>query len=348
MLQVGQQKTHVLIFSGGYDNINDIRDDRADTTLADSHGRAIFIVNAISGAYIDSFDSFNYADAGAMIYSIPSTPRVVDINFDNLADYLFVGDTGGQIWRLDFDNQPRQAASGINITGGVIADLSDDGPKNNRRFFYEPDIAVLKDKYNKQYLNIAIGSGWRASPLNAVVEDRMYVIRDNAIYGPPRDDKGVVTYNDASTSDTSADTTTKSLKGYYIKMQEPGEKIVSTAFTINSNLLFTSYLPGEASSDACQAAVGASQFYAIDARNGKSILNLDGSISTTAADNLDLDDRSIKLKAPGIAPGPAVFIPHGANPVVVVGLEEPEGSQDLDIGKRYQRTFWANPENFNE
>ena len=348
-LKVGGVDTDVLIFSGGYDTAADSRIERGDPDAADSKGRAIFVVNAKTGAFIKRFDSLDDAN---MVYSIPSSPRVIDINFDGLADYLFVGDTGGQIWRLDFINAT--TADDFEMHGGLIADLAWSGSYANRHFYYEPDVAVLTDENNVMYLNIAIGSGWRAQPLNKVVKNRMYVIRDYAIYGPPRDDSDAIKYStlaesdlfNATNGDTGDDTTDLSLNGFYIEMKAAGEKIVSTALTINSNLLFTSYVPGDHTDDPCQAAVGSSQFYAIDARNAKSILNLDGTLTEDGAEEIGLSDRNVKLNAPGIAPSPSVLLRGGgADPLVLVGLEEPDGSKGLDIGNSFKRTFWAAPEN---
>lgn len=347
-LKVGGVATDVLIFSGGYDTYADIRVERTDVANADTKGRAIFIVNAETGDLITRFDNTSNAK---MDYSIPSNPRVIDINFDGLADYLFVGDTGGQVWRLDFINATSD--DDFEIYGDVIADFGTIGTFGNRRFYYEPDIAVLTDENGRQYLNIAIGSGWRASPLNKLAHDRMYIFRDYALYGAPRDESNDVDYPfidegdlyNATHSDTDDDTTELSQNGFYIEMVEPGEKILSSAFTVNSNLLFTSYLPSADSTDPCQAAVGSSHFYAINARNGKSILDLDGTLSEEGASELDISDRKIILNAPGIAPSPNVLLPGGGlDPLVLVGLEKPEGSEGLDIGNSFKQTFWAQPE----
>ena len=335
-------ETDVLIFSGGYDDVNDLREERDDLSLTDTKGRAIFIVNAKTGALLRKFDQ---SDSNDMNYSIPSSPRVVDINLDGLADYLFVGDMGGQIWRLDFDNLSTDSLNAT-VTGGVIADFSGAANNANRRFFYEPDVSVLSGETGERYLNIAIGSGWRAQPLDQVVDDRMYVFRNSSVFGPPRNENGQISYTkigesdlfDATLSDTSSDTSNNSETGFFIRLEGSGEKIVSTAFTINSNVLFSSYLPQENIAGSCQASVGSSNFYAIDALTAKAVLNLDGSDQSS---DLSISDRKVKLRTPGIAAGPSVLITEQGEVMVVVGLEEPEGSNGLDIGNRFQRTFWA-------
>jgi len=340
-LSVAGTVKDVLIFSGGYDSANDNREYRKQF---DTMGRAIFIVNATTGALLDVIDNLDEAD---MDYSIPSTPRVIDINQDGMADYLFVGDMGGQIWRFDFDNQSTGSLSSA-ITGGVIADLSENMSKaNNRRFFYEPDVALVKDYTGREFLTLSLGSGWRAHPLNEDVDDRFYVLRDYAVFSPPRNEAGDITYAtltesmlfDATSTDTTSDTGSKSDNGFFLSLASEGEKVLSHAVTVDSKVLFTSYVPSADNSNVCSAAVGGSQFYALSVLNAKAVLDLDGDNDAV----LDLDDRLTKLRAPGIAPSPSVLLPEISKdaPLTLVGFEKPEGTEDLDFGQLQRRTFWG-------
>ncbi len=85
--------TTVLYFAGGYDENQD------DTTLraTDSMGRAVYIVNALTGALIwKGGDGVSYdEDFNDMLYSIPADLSVVDINSSGQDDIIFVGDMGG-------------------------------------------------------------------------------------------------------------------------------------------------------------------------------------------------------------------------------------------------------------
>ena len=36
-----------------------------------------------------------------MIYALPTTPAVLDTDFDGFADLIYAGDTGGQLWKWD-------------------------------------------------------------------------------------------------------------------------------------------------------------------------------------------------------------------------------------------------------
>jgi len=180
------QPQDVLIFAGGYDptedNFNGDNDAyRGDTAL----GNAIYIVDAKTGDYIwSASQSGGVLNLPDMKYSIPSSVKAVDINNDGLADQLFVGDTGGQIWRLFIHNGEASdnlvTASGANVNA-PFAQLGEDNPENARRFYQEPDVAL--DRSNNRLL-VNIGSGYRAHPLNANVDDRFYSLHADLTSSP--------------------------------------------------------------------------------------------------------------------------------------------------------------------
>ncbi|VAX11756.1 Type IV fimbrial biogenesis protein PilY1, partial [hydrothermal vent metagenome] len=237
----------------------------------DSIGRAIYIVNALTGDLIWSGGINNgtvvHSDYFAdMKHSIPSDLRVIDINGDGIADFFYASDTGGQIWRFDINNGHAPGDddlySGL-VTGGVMANLSLAlSGANNRRLFYEPD-ASLVGSGSGQFIALAIGSGWRAHPLDEVVEDRLYMIRDSAIYGPPlgygklrsggsytpitESDLYDATDNDLGQATGEDLTTARNLfatkDGWYIKLENAGEKSLAHATTFQGQTFFTTYEP---------------------------------------------------------------------------------------------------------
>ena len=108
-----------------------------------------------------------------MIYSIPATPNAIDVDLDGAVEQIYIGDMGGRIWRFDIDT----TSNTLQLDGGIIADFGKDGVMSDaRRFYHTPDISlsVVDSEY---ILNIAIGSGYQAHPLNTIIEDRFYLIR---------------------------------------------------------------------------------------------------------------------------------------------------------------------------
>lgn len=202
----------VLIFGGGYDANQD-----NDSPGTDSMGNAIYIADPFTGERIWWASN----DAGAdvvldkMEFSIPSEVTAIDVNADKSVDRLYVGDTGGQLWRIDLDSQVGAATDAS--SGYVFADVGCDSTgtsqrvhtaagacpaattdQGRRKLFYPPDVAMVKDETystDAYYDLVTIGSGDREDPLDLLtsspaadypVLNRIYAFRDyNYQFGAP-------------------------------------------------------------------------------------------------------------------------------------------------------------------
>lgn len=190
----------VLMFAGGYDT----HQDNGIPAGIDTIGNAIYIVDPLTGARIwwASGDSTANLVLSAMKYSIPSDLLIMDTDGDSSTDRIYVGDTGGQLWRIDLGTQIRTNDNG-GSTGYVLADVGcTDGSRtddcslttaqNRRKFFYPPDVAQVKDSIYSTTANydvVTIGSGDREDPLDLLttnltvgskeaVHNRIYAFRD--------------------------------------------------------------------------------------------------------------------------------------------------------------------------
>ncbi len=283
--------TDVLIFSGGYDSDQD----NVGVITADNVGRAVYIVNAATGALI-----WNAGPSGAnlniseMNYSIPGDIRVIDVNNDGLADQMYVGDVGGQLLRFDITQ-----GENVNnlITGGVIADISGNTQATARRFYHEPEVGLITES-NTYKLAILIGSGYRAHPLNDAVNDRAYMFKQTDVFGPPAsagqgqgptyvkmteadlyDATANLVLSDDEAIAATALASTQAADGWYIKMQAKGEKVLSTPLLINGMVYFTTYAPETSSSTSCAVRNGTSRLYSSDVLTGgnsKTVINTSG------------------------------------------------------------------------
>lgn len=330
----------VLIFAGGYDTNQDSDLSASNfVRTADGIGRGIFIVDAKTGELI--WSGLGVAGGsqtfGDMQYSIPSNIRVVDIDFDGLADQLYVGDMGGQLWRFDLS---KYHVSGDLMTGGVIADLSDSGSANERRFFYEPDVALI-GRDGERFLSISIGSGWRAHPLDRVVEDRFYMLRSSAIYNAPagghygKSDPDIpgaylpVTEADLLNVTDNIDPGSNAY-GWFLDFASNGEKVLGDSITVNNQVIFTTFKPDVSVGD-CTTAIGGGSVYVLDV--------LDGSPTTDLDDDgdKDKDDRNKDLTHGGIPPEPVALLTEDG-PTILVGPEQPV---DPNFSNLTQRTYWT-------
>ncbi|WP_322002504.1 pilus assembly protein [Marinobacter alexandrii] len=338
----------VLIFGGGYD----VDQDSATTRTVDDVGRALYIVDASTGErlwWAGPANSGADLEVADLKYSIPSAPKVLDLTGDGFANQIYVGDMGGQIFRFDITNDAntRVSASGL-VTGGRIAEFASNGSAASaRRFFHAPDLFGLKFG-GARNLGLVIGSGYQAHPLNDVIDDRIYMIRIPEVTQPPLDDQGNALYTAMGESDlydatenlvqqgtetqqneAAAAIGTKS--GWYIRLTNDGEKVLSTSQTINGETFITTYEPTP-STNVCVPAAGKSRLYHINVLNAAAVYNYDG---IGEDDALTRPDREVALSTIGLPPDPQRMRVDDTD-VVCVGAE----CKTVDTLKGVVETYW--------
>lgn len=335
----------VLFFAGGYDT----NQDGNDLPEEDTVGNAVYMVDATTGELLWTASNKN-ADLKIteMVNSIPASISAVDISGDDNIDYFFAADTGGRVFRFDI-NQDNTGASDF-AQGGVIASIAGTDKAGNRRFYNRPNVALVTDKQNGDYLTIAIGSGYRAHPLNEVVEDRFYVIKDFHPYSAPT---SYVTKTEAATNKISltgtesADNTklynvstlvtdgesalTTDMKklllyggGWYVTLADSGEKVLSESTTYSGTILFTTFSPST-TRIGCGGDTGQSKLYALNQITAMATLDLDGD------GDVDENDSSKTLTQSGIAPRPIISYRPNNNDDGVTS-DDKGGEKDIIIG----------------
>lgn len=323
-IKLGSSSKNVLIFGGGYDDDQDSKTVRSPDTV----GNAVFIVDADSGDLIwsvsDSGADLNIAE---MDYSIPARIAVIDRDNDGYADHLYVADMGGQLFRLDIYNG--QTGNDF-MTGGLLGDFGGDTEASSRRFYYSPDVSEIS-LADEHYYAVAVGSGFRAHPLNNSIEDRFYMIKDTGVF--TFDDAGLferpdVAYTESDLYDatlsllTSSDSEVREVavtefadkNGWYLSM-DGGEKILASPIIVNYRLFFTAYLPASSSDNACSPPAGRSRAYVVELISGNAVTDLNND------DVINGDDRKADLSQTGIAPDSKILIEDVLKPVVCLGTE---------------------------
>lgn len=340
-VDIGGTRRPVIVLAGGYD---DGQDSRAFRT--DSVGNALFIVDLVSGERLWSAgapDSGHDLVLPPMRFSIPAAPRVLDLSGDGLADRLYVGDMGGQLWRFDLLNGNARSRFG---EGGVLASLGGaalrDPPASEvRRFYATPDVVFVNcDRGN--FLAINMGSGYRGHPLDIDVEDAFFSVRDANVYQPIAStdySANPITVDDLLDITTDATAVVPpDAAGWRLRMvQDAGEKILSSAVTLGGATFFTSFSPASNVS-ACAGGLGVNRAYQVDTCNGRPINNLDGS---TEPGPLGVEDRFRELSQTGIAPASVLLLAATGSPqgvTICIGLE---CFPVPDIGSgTLPRTYW--------
>jgi type IV pilus assembly protein PilY1 len=323
-INMGGQVKNVMIVGGGYDDAQDDRAIRANDVV----GNAVFIFDADTGSLLWHASNEN-ADLNLsnMTYSIPGRISVIDRDNDGFADHMYIADTGGQLFRLDIYN----GKSGADfIKGARLADFGGDTAETNRRFYYGPDVTEIA-LGNELYYGVALGSGWRASPLDTVVEDNFYMLKDSGVF--KRDTNGNYTYMETvyesdmynATSHTlnSSDESERELAsqefankdGWYLNLNINGEKVLSSPLIIDYKVFFTTYIPAVSSTSSCAPPTGNSRAYLVNMFNANAVtdVNNDGEVNEL--------DRAADLKQTGIAPETKILIEDIVSPVVCLGTE---------------------------
>ena len=301
----------VVIFAGGYhggwdaDYENRIGKDRAwasdlvDITEGNvSTGNAIYIVNALTGelvwkavygpstdtAHSSSNTRFEHAE---LVDSIPSTVSALK-NSAGVIDRLYVGDTGGAVWRVDLP-----AATTMNVNHrkehwfvSKLAQLGSHGQSGDRRFFHGPDIIRSKENDGEKFDGILISSGNRADPNSTAVQDYLFYLKDHAVVSG--DDtvrsrsvfhlvggaSGVVLAHrtrciKGAGLDVESSCKASLKNGWVIKLTKPGEKSLSSPLVDGGRVFFTSYVPPAL--DRCTIAPGEAFVYIVNLEDGSGV-----------------------------------------------------------------------------
>jgi len=307
VMNIGGQTRKVAIFGGGYDPGQDNRAHRTDTK-----GNAIYIVDVASGNLLWSAGSAQTARARhdllleRMNYSIPAGIRVLDQNEDGLADRMYVGDMGGQVWRFDIQNG--SGAGGVLASLGA-ADLDNPARADVRRFYNTPDV-VNVIKAENVFFSINIGSGYRAHPLDTSIDDEFYSVRDfNSTRVIPTDKYDTVDFPLIEREDliditnNAAPVLEPSDAGWRLGMvQNNGEKILGESVTVDNVVFFNSFAPTGAA-QSCLPGAGINRFYRISILDGSPLTNLDDSVDDdilTPLDRFIEGDIGVPTSSPGL------------------------------------------------
>ena len=294
-----QKEKPVVIFGAGYDTNKD-----NISKTSDSKGRGLFIVDAESGNLVWSLtpggpaSNTEKASKFKGIHSIAADLSLMDSDYDGFTDRIYAADTGGSIWRIDM---PRDKPNDTDNpwTHFKFAELAGSKDKDDRRFFYQPLVArtffskvtktvTSNGSYSTRrevpYEAIIIGSGNRASPLEKIVNNQLYVIRDeNTVTRSYQGDevpdpiyhsqlmqvKDEPFYQAASKQAFyEKEAELGALKGWKYQLRV-GEKSLAKATVVGGIAYFTSFTPHlDTSIDQCSVGSGGGALYALHLHYG--------------------------------------------------------------------------------
>jgi type IV pilus assembly protein PilY1 len=367
-----------LIFAGGYDSLQD------GGFGPGGDGNGIYFVDPYDGSLMFVVSGRDHLVSNQLIvsgmdYPIPSDLALMDSTGDGAADRIMVGDTGGNMWRVDIKPNLAANEAGLAPVVGKLASVSNNfDPTDKRKFFYPPDVVRVTDgaySSSGEYDLVVAVTGNRSHPLDQVVQDRVFAFRDTTL-SPMTDNDGdglpdmIDTDGDSvpdadgyptiqgplvdpattgdlldvtDTVDFSSDPAKADLtsaSGWYINFDSNGEKGLAAPVILDGQLFFTSYVPEDVINAAtCSIIEGVGRLYGLDVLTGAAAQNWDGVGDDT---NLTKSDRTMTLGS-GI-PSQAVPIFQKEGITLLIGGGGGATSVDPDIGLPRFRTYWNEEE----
>jgi len=299
------QGTPVFFIGGGYSPDN-------------SAGKAVLAVNVFTGVVVRKFTNDGVQITG-MNYSIPSSTCVIPSDSKGLADKVYVGDLGGQMWRFgrftDSGGNPLAFPSTdkniMNWTGQIIL-VSD--PTHTRKFFYRPSVTL-----EKGYDLVFMGTGDREDACNRTSADRIYSMKDmHAATVLLESDLVDLTDPTATAPDLNSETGDVDAngqidQGWYIRLAT-GEKVLAEGTVFYKTYYVTSFTPND---DPCLPG-GVGKLYALNYRTAAPVLSFGGETVT----------RSVEIGG-GIPSKPVMVItPTGQKQYISLGSTNPDANSE--------------------
>lgn len=329
----------VLVFGAGYDPA---ADDALPAGVA-TMGRGILVVDAATGDVIwqagpnPSGGSYRVT-VPDMVYSIPSDVTLLNRDGDSqlYADRAYVGDTGGNVWRVDMadPNPGNWAVHKLAAAGGAGAKA--------RKFLYAPAVVYDEDDAGP-YDGVYIGAGDREHPFDTGVLNRFYMFKDRYT-GPSgagqttiveadlydATDNLVQVGTDGQRAAASADLL--AARGWYVDLRS-GEKVVGGVVVVGGSVFFSTNQPAPPDPDTCHN-LGIARSYVLNFRDGSASIDWDG------ADGLTTLDRFVVMPGGGLPPSPVAVLTEldgKLQGAVVIGTWVVDRASPSDVRRR---VFW--------
>lgn len=257
---VGSENLPLLIVGGGYDTCEDTDDGTTNNTCTAPKGNKVYVLDADEGTLLKTFTTLR---------SVVGDVTVVP-NSSGLADYAYVADTGGNVYRIkigtaapDDWQMTRIASLGCDAAPCTV------GGVTNRKFLFGPEVVVTP-----YYNAVLLGSGDREHPLQThtvttTVQNGFFMLKDK-----PDDEawfdeeaahcggQSLLCVNSltafGNTETPPATAAFDETKGWYLKLSS-SEQVVTSAVVLYGTVTFSTHMP--TTPDLCGANLGTARVY---------------------------------------------------------------------------------------
>lgn len=329
----GEATQLALVMGGGYDTCEDA--DSSSPSCASPKGNQVYVLNAADGSVIRSFTTLR---------SVIADVAMIDMNGDGKPEYGYVGDTGGNLYRIAF--------SAFDSAGKTFSPLTADQwtitriaytSGGGRKFQFTPALYG-----GKGTTFIALGSGDREHPLSSnypyttPVQNRFYVYRDCV-------PNGTIAASSLNGGDSLDDTTkmsaysatspascaapqlnadcSSSNKGWYMNLNNgTGEQTVTSALIAAGMVTFSTNrpIPAVSGSNSCTTELGEARGYWLDLFRGSGAVGVNGTCGGVASGT---------FVGGGLPPSPVIgTVPVDGKPTtVIIGAIQKSGTASASI-----------------
>jgi type IV pilus assembly protein PilY1 len=253
--------TPVMLIGAGYSSDN-------------SYGAAVLAINVFNGQIVKKFK--NDGTITGMDYSIASTVAPIDADGNGFIDKIYVGDLGGQMWRIgkftDSGGNPLGfPQSDENIMNWSAKILLTSDPLYGRQFFYPPAV-TLENGYDL----VMAGTGNREDACSTSSSDRIYAIKDTHI-NSLLTESDLVNVTDPASTVPNLDNATGDVdlnsnidQGWYVQLAS-GEKVLAEGSVFYKTFYLTTFTPNN---DPCLPG-GLGKLYALNYKTAAAVLDFD-------------------------------------------------------------------------
>ena len=197
-------------------------------------------------------------------YSVVSEIKTVDRNSDGLIDHLYFGDLGGQVFRIDLNNELGKDKKN-EFTKRVVRVLNLNSGDSSPRFYEMPAFTVY-DYQGQPFGVVSIGSGNRSKPLaeytsgaTSYKEDAIYNVYDKDVVRKDLFNAGTIALStpdrasntnhlkeitDANRFSQDPEVAPYSESGWYYQFKSQkvqSEKVLNTPIVIKSDMYVSTF-----------------------------------------------------------------------------------------------------------
>jgi len=282
-VKIGGVDTFVAFFGGGY-----------DTASNNNHGKAFFAVNLATGAKLwEYYNNGTSDDRQYMNFSLTENSTAVDLNNDGYVDRVYIGDTGGQLWKFDVSANATASWAGKRLFTAASGQANPPtvGEFYPTQAFYGAPVLAYDTSMN---LWVFLGTGDRNHP-NGTASNRFYGIKETT------DMSNAAALSESNLFDVTSTNGTAS-GGWFFRLGT-NEKVLDPANVFNMDVLFSGFTP--TSTVTCTSGGGTAKLYSVQMATGYAAIDFASGAALTTTDSSVTRSTTI---GQGIASMPVVIV----------------------------------------